>query len=510
MKKSICNTCKSTVSYKCVKCGQVCSTRGSFNTHFSRQHIEKPTYYCDHCNFKSKYKRYLGDHMLVKHLPKDLSLNKCEKCGKSYSGRSNFQSHVKHCGRLKQFCCAHCDYKTFNRTNFIQHFRAKHLVRDPSAYKCHKCAKCLSSKGHLSRHLKLCGQTKDFKRSLMTYSCDHCDFRAFEKAVILNHINAKHLSPDSTSRKCNKCARSYKNDACLLSHLRTCSQSGNSKRPLKRLCCYHCDYKASNKRSLSSHIQAKHLPRNPNAHKCKKCEKSYQCRSSLYAHSKICNKPKVDNCKLKNFSCEHCEYKTHTKTLISCHIQAKHLPKDPDSSKCKKCGKMYSWKSDLQRHAKICSQTEEEIRSNMRFSCEHCEYKTNLKHQFTIHVQAKHSSSVFRCKKCRKTFISLGYLNYHTRLGTCKNSSGLKRMRCDHCDYKTPKRDFLVKHLKSCLSNSENNLNVNKKLRNKKKAENVKCATCGKLLIGQKNLISHDKCSNCKNFKECFIPLVRM
>lgn len=58
----------------------------------------------------------------------------------------------------------------------------------------------------------------------------------------------------------------------------------------------------------------------------------------------------------KKFSCDHCEYKTNNKLHLAAHIQAKHLPRDPNVNKCKKCGKSYSYKSDLVRHSKFCGQ----------------------------------------------------------------------------------------------------------------------------------------------------------
>lgn len=84
--------------------------------------------------------------------------------------------------------------------------------------------------------------------------------------------------------KCGKCkTKLYPSLKSLKSHLIYCKKD-------PKICCDYCDYKTYNKYHVETHIQAKHLPKDPNANKCSRCEKSFSQKSSLIKHLKICGK----------------------------------------------------------------------------------------------------------------------------------------------------------------------------------------------------------------------------
>lgn len=82
-------------------------------------------------------------------------------------------------------------------------------------------------------------------------------------------------------------------------------------------------------------------------HKCGRCMKIYSSKDSLRAHlSRECNR-------FPNFSCHYCKYKSYRKHDLIQHIQAIHLPQNPNLNKCKRCGKNFSQRSSLLRHLRV-------------------------------------------------------------------------------------------------------------------------------------------------------------
>lgn len=95
-----------------------------------------------------------------------------------------------------RFTCDHCQYKTNHKGRLSCHVREKHLPQHPNLNVCNKCEKNYTQPSSLLRHSKFCGLTKEAKTSLMSFTCDHCNYRTHHKTNLSSHIQVKHLPRD--------------------------------------------------------------------------------------------------------------------------------------------------------------------------------------------------------------------------------------------------------------------------------------------------------------------------
>lgn len=310
------------------------------------------------------------------------------------------------------------------------------------------------------------------------------------------HLITGKLCPECKTafkHKCGKCMKIYSSVEILKKHLKTCGRSESFKLSLLHLSCDSCSYKTDRKSRLSNHILAKHLPRDPNLNKCKKCGRSYSWRSDLLKHLKICNKSKDIKKSLQRYSCDLCAFKSDRKYRLADHIQVKHLPKILSSQKCQKCNKSCSRRSTLQNHLKICGKSKNLKHSMLRYSCDHCAYKSDKKQRIADHIYAKHlkrASSLNKCSKCDKSFSERSnFLRHSKRCGKSKDfMNSLLRYLCGHCEFKGYTKQNLANHIQT--KHLPRNLNLNN------------CNKCHKNFSDRSGLKRHLKiCGKSKNFK---------
>lgn len=386
-------------SNRCNKCGKNFAEKSNLSKHTRICSLSKDLkrsmmrYSCDQCEYKCHEKSTMKRHQ-AKHSSNNFNSNTCSICGKNFSHRSTFLHHSKICGKpkdskrsLMRFSCNECEYKCFFKEGIRLHIQARHLVRDCESNKCSKCNKSYANRANLWRHLKICGLSKNLIGSLMV-SCDYCPYKTVVKGNLIRHIKQKHLPRDYESNKCSKCNKSYSCKATLLSHSRVCGLSQDLKRSLM-LSCDYCEYKTLEKCNLAKHIKFIHLIQYKSNH-CDKCGKSFSFRTTLLKHSKICGLSKDLKRSMMRFSCDQCKFKSHEKTSLIGHIESKHLPRDHTLFKCSKCKKIFSHRSSLNKHSKICGKPEN-IRDSMKlFSCNECKYKFYMKSNLVRHMMTQH------------------------------------------------------------------------------------------------------------------------
>lgn len=406
-------------------------------------------FYCSQCDYSTHLQAYLNTHTLTKHNSNGI---KCTKCEETFASRHMLRNHRKICVAPKKI---------------------KRSVPNSGLNTCPNCHKNYLWKSGLSKHLQICGST-----NLEYFQCDHCNYKSPRKNDLRCHLEAKHMPQDPNSNRCKNCGKRFSRVTYFKSHLKLCGQPEDVKRSFLRFTCDYCQHKTYEKPQLINHIRTRHLPRDLMSYKCKNCGKLYNSCSSLNYHLRSCGRTRP-LAKLKFYYCDDCDYKATRKFHLIKHIQNIHLKVN---YKCDLCEKSFSNLYDVRCHKR---RVHEILIAGKYFHCDHCKYKNLIKQSLILHIHSKHMNGTFKCPTCTKSFTSRYNLHGHAKY-SCKNSSILKRLTCDHCQYQTGYKSVLVNHIQSA------HMGVR-----------YKCEACGNSLKSKNSYRQHVKyiCKFSSNFK---------
>ncbi|XP_056588272.1 zinc finger protein 501-like isoform X1 [Triplophysa dalaica] len=194
--------------------------------------------------------------------------------------------------------------------------------------------------------------------------------------------------------------------------------------------------------------------------------------------------------------------------------------KDKNSHMCPQCGKIFTYKSNLNRHMKVhtgerpyrCDQCgltvnrESNLNRHMRihtgeksYKCDQCGKIFVRKDHLKEHMKTHTGEKLHTCHQCGKIFNRKDHLNEHIRVHT-----GEKPYRCDQCGksfmWATSWKDHLLYHsgvrsfqCEQCSKAfiSANNLNQHMKIHTGVKPH--VCSICGKAFLHLSKLKNHKK-----------------
>lgn len=163
----------------------------------------------------------------------------------------------------------------------------------------------------------------------------------------------------------------------------------------------------------------------------------------------------------KKFICDLCPMKFPKKCLMAMHITTSHQmlikckicdaklkpanmrkhvrfmhEKNDEKFDCKKCGKNFKAKKNLQVHMKI---------HNKPFKCEKCSQKFQMHAVYKDHLAWHENPKVFTCEICEKVCNTRSNLTNHKKDVHLPDEI-TKKFECRYCDYKAKQKRTLKRH----------------------------------------------------------------
>ena len=187
---------------------------------------------------------------------------------------------------------------------------------------------------------------------------------------------------------------------------------------------YSCNL--CNYQARRSHHLAEHINNIHKSikHKCDQCEKEFTTRANKSIHVRSVHE------QIK-FSCTICDYKATQKSSLTRHIESVH---QGVKYNCIICGYDASSKGCLIKHT-------ESLHKGRKFQCKSCSKEFNNKSNLSTHTKAVHEGRRFICDLCNKSFKNL---NKHKKL---LHSEEQIQHNCNMCTFKTIQRSYLRKHI---------------------------------------------------------------
>lgn len=591
-------------SRACPKCAKLFLNKSMFESHrrtcglSAAEKMALKRYSCEHCFYKSDNKKCLSNHIQAAHSRHNLNLRTCERCNRCYASPICLKAHQRRCGKSlivrnvdKVLSCDECNYRTYSKAHLVRHIHGMHFPQDSDLNSCNRCGKRFLQRGNLRSHLKVCNLTEEEKLELCRFMCDVCGKKFSHKLNLSLHMSGVHawyqcrrckksfrrfvnfevhtkkcldapvdaceskvvdvvinpwkgvpiqeIKRNVSTTECHKCGKSFGRPLNLRKHLKLCGLTKDEKDVLKVFGCEKCDSKFTSKNILDGHVKNVH-----SKNKCGRCRKVFDAEEDLLVHLKTCVKLNASSTtsKTSDFSCGKCGKNFNSRQGMSRHLKLCGLSEDQKNAlkfqcsdcerkftqvsalynhkrtvhgknscgvckkvfknevelsnhlkvcvrstkseqvKCPKCSSVLLRKGSLLKHLKTCGLSKAEKVASRRFACDHCDYKSDSKPFLVDHIERVHLKvkKTVKCKICGKT-ISISSKIFHERI--CGQSEdvrqAMKRFECDLCKYRTNMKNVLIAHMKSMHLPVEEHLN--------------ECVKCGKGYARKDSLKLHAK-----------------
>ena len=443
---------KKELPYACEKCEYKAGEERQLLRHVKRVHDglfeseARQTLKCPKCDYTTNWGRSkIKNHIKTVHDKiKDFQCPSCEFC---CSQRGNLRLHVEQVhNKIRKFSCTAegCQYKSNFKNDITKHSKTVHgTLKDIS---CHLCGYQTAVQGYLTVHMK---NKHGLKKN---YLCPHCGkqfhvFRNFHK-----HIKVLHPFEALPVRK--------KDPTQIIRRKRTMFNKQSSIQPLKVESSpiksdkteESSNWKIEQKFVYKLEVPKKRVVNGKTYQQCK-CPEPDCSYTTLWGKNHLSKHIKAVHQKVKDVTCDQCEYTACQNVHMSTHLKLIHLT-------CYQCHQRF-W-DNLKEMA----------------SCSSCEVKFPLRRHLVRHVKAVHPDEPLPCKAISvegKTVRIANEKEFESEFGTAEENREktkyynleLERLKehikkshpvlpkdqsitdsCPECSYKTQDKSRLRAHIK--------------------------------------------------------------
>lgn len=173
---------------------------------------ERPLKCLEHgCERRFSYQSALNTHT-ISHLPEnERTTFVCSivECNKKFSSAGRLSTHVNtaHNKHHNEFVCQKCG-KSFSCKSNLSYHLTTHQPHQHQV-QCPECQKWLKNRLCLRKHMSLHKNVRHF--------CGICDYSAVNKQCLRNHVRVQHS--DSKPFQCSVCSRNFKLKNTLINHM---------------------------------------------------------------------------------------------------------------------------------------------------------------------------------------------------------------------------------------------------------------------------------------------------
>ena len=237
--------------FKCAQCEAIFGLQKNLDRHKKNVHenLRIKPYMCEICSKHFVGKRELDGHM--NNIHEDVKPHKCDKCEKCFGHIKSLQGHVRsaHASTSNLYKCDLCEMSFVKDTLLKIHLKHVH----EKSHSCNKCNKCFGTLGKLLYHEAFAHETIEKQ-----HKCELCS-KAFARKLDLQ----KHIKRHDKLKVCND-----KSEVTKVTDMKIIKKQKIE----KGYDCEHCEYKATEKYTFTTHVRRVHAAIKP--YICKYCKKN--------------------------------------------------------------------------------------------------------------------------------------------------------------------------------------------------------------------------------------------
>ncbi|XP_041475553.1 zinc finger protein 37-like [Lytechinus variegatus] len=291
---------------------------------------------CGICHLEFPSIHFQRKHIFESHKECRYFYQKCSTCGKIFTNKSQYKSHVithadieerKKNQSTVKVQCKWCDKTYDTASGLSKHVNSKHTKK--KTYPCELCGKVFYIAEKMRMHV-LCHSKED-----RAFKCEECGKGFVALYFLKNHKATVHSNVHQSL--CDLCGASFKYKGSLQQHYNTVHSN------VYNFKCEVCGKKFQRATLLNAHMKIHSSDASAKPFKCEQCGKCFRTRYKLKVHLDWHNN-------IRSHTCEVCGKSFLTKGNLTKHMYT-HQDKKPHE--CRICNRGFSDMPALRRHLDV-------------------------------------------------------------------------------------------------------------------------------------------------------------